>query len=325
MTAEDPAKGSDVGGSRRSGVFRLAGFVLGVIFLIAAVWRAGAAGISWGDIASRLQSAPLLPVVLLLTLPLLNWLASAAMYTALMRVSAADRPMTFSDMTPLIGAGWLWNYLPLAPGLFGRIAYQKAVHGIPYRESGFAVIAAMAVSIIMIAVGLLAVVSMPIGRAGALHLAAIFAIALLTGAAWHAWAVSRGVAGWGRVVVPAATFRTIDLAVWSLRYWAAFRVAGTSLSPTECLALAVVSQIAALVPFVGNALGIREWAVGLAGAALPAVAASGPADGVGFAVSADLLNRAAEVLGAIGVGTICSGIIAGRLRRTGPSGGKTDA
>ena len=54
-----------------------------------------------------------------------------------------------------------------------------------------------------------------------------------------------------------------------------------------------IADIALLVPFVGNGLGVREWAVGLTASRQVAAAVG---------LTADLVNRAAELIVAIPLG-----------------------
>jgi len=90
------------------------------------------------------------------------------------------------------------------------------------------------------------------------------------------------------------------------------------------VALAIVSQIAMLVPIAGNGLGLREWAIGLTAASLTGL---DPQAGL----AADLVNRAVEVLVAVPVGLLSARVVSRRLKATlerrksagGPEGGSS--
>ena len=64
------------------------------------------------------------------------------------------------------------------------------------------------------------------------------------------------------------------------------------------------AQAAALVPFLGNGLGLTEWAVGLTAAALPSWMAGGVGPEQSVGLLAALVNRAAEVAVALPVGLV---------------------
>ena len=69
------------------------------------------------------------------------------------------------------------------------------------------------------------------------------------------------------------------------------------------------------VPLVGNGLGLREWAVALMRSSLPAWYGAGAASAAGL--TADLLNRTAELGVAIPVGLVCAAFVTRRIRAAG--------
>jgi hypothetical protein len=293
------------------------GFVVGVALLGAAVWAA------WGQreaVTQGLRSAAGARwwlIALMLGLPLLNWVLSSALFMLLMQpgLRAARRRVRFVEMLWLIGASWLLNYLPMAPGLLGRVAYHRRVHGIPVRLSVQAIGAGLMISVAALGLPLLMAVVFP-GLfptpggmlAPMLILAGVFLVFGLVDRA-------RGKEHWWMAL--ALCVRSVDIAVWTARYAVVMAVLGLDWTVAGAAAVAVVSQVAVLVPLVGNGLGLREWAVGLVGPVLPTWfrGAAGMAQGVGLAV--DLVNRACEVVVAVPVGLLSVLALARGLRRAG--------
>jgi hypothetical protein len=282
------------------------GFVVGVALLAAAVWAVATQGDALSHAAAAARSAPLWMVALALLLPVVNVLLMAGVFQELMRPHGRVAP---AEMAALIGASWLLNFLPLRPGLLGRVAYHKAVNNIPVSGSVRAVVANIGAGFIsLVMAGLIAVGGSGTGTGEFVSGVTVTATLILI--------IATVVAGKRprlRPVALAVAIRFIDLLVWSLRYWLIFHIVGSPIDVPASLAVAVVSQAASLVPLVGNGLGLREWAVGLTVASLPQVFASGAATGVGL--TADLVNRAAEVLTAIPVGLLSIAYLH-RLRAT---------
>ena len=194
------------------------------------------------------------------------------------------------EMQALIAAATLLNFLPLRPGLFGRIAYHKASNAIPAVASLKTV--AQAVLLSLAVAGYVAIALVVAARCGPpLRVLVGLPVVLLAVAALlrpvRLWAV-------------AALVRYLEVIVWSLRYHAAFALVGSPIGAESALAFACLSLIAMLVPVVGNGLGVREWVIGMAAPLLtPYVLELG--------LGADLVNRAAElvvvlVLGLAGMG-----------------------
>ena len=194
------------------------------------------------------------------------------------------------EMQALIAAATLLNFLPLRPGLFGRIAYHKASNAIPAVAS--LKIVAQAVLLSLAVAGYLAIALVVADRFGLpLRVLVGLPVVLLATAALlrpvRLWAV-------------AALIRYLEVIVWSLRYHAAFALVGSPIGAETALAFACLSLIAMLVPVVGNGLGVREWVIGVAATLLtPYVLEQG--------LGAELVNRAVElvvvlILGLAGMG-----------------------
>ncbi len=193
-------------------------------------------------------------------------------------------PVAWGEMNALIAGSTLANYVPLQAGSIGRLAYHKVVHGIPVKTS---------LVVILVAMGLVAM--------GLVALAAVGLWASRAGASW--WWVAAAPLAWvpllagpaTRVVGTCLVLRTAELIVIAVQSWAAFRLSGWDIEPMTAVGVAVVAAIANLTPFVGNGLGVREWAVGLAAPLL-----GGYETDAGLA--AQLTGRAVDALMAVAMG-----------------------
>jgi len=277
-----------------------------------AAWYAGRADGGGALIGAwdAARGAPLALKLSALVLPAANWAFTSLLFLTLTR---AHGRVGSGEMAALIGAAGLYNYLPLRPGLAGRVAYHRAVNGIPVMTS--VRILATTIALSAVGVGLLLLASLaaaridgPNAKAGALVLPGVVCVVL----AWTAHA--RDHVGWR--LVTALALRYLDLLVWVARYAVAFALIGRSLDAAQAAAIAGVSQIVSVVPLAGNGLGLREWAVGWAGATLPAWFSAGPAaPSTEIGLSADLIHRAAELPSAVVIGLISTLWIARHVGR----------
>jgi hypothetical protein len=193
------------------------------------------------------------------------------------------------EMQALVASATLLNYLPLRPGLLGRIAYHKAVNQILAIDSAKVLLQASLISIALVSYLALAVfisaeLALPLIGAVALP-APLLLIAMVVPAL--------------RTISAAALVRYLEVLVWATRYWAAFQLIGAPVSPMVALTFACISMVATMIPFISNGLGLREWAIGLAAPLLTAYQLQ-------LGITAELVNRAAELvviacLGLIGV------------------------
>jgi hypothetical protein len=182
------------------------------------------------------------------------------------------------EMQALIAAASLLNYLPLRPGLFGRIAWHKTVDDIPVRASIGVTLQAL---VLTAAVGGYAAFALGLAGLGVplwITAAAPVPVLLVTLAApaTRFWAT-------------ATLIRYLEIAMFALRYHAAFALLGLPVNAESALAFACINVAALLIPFLGNGLGVREWAVGLA---VPLLTSYQLEHGL----TADLLNRVAELV-----------------------------
>ncbi len=257
--------------------WRRIGTAAGLVLLGAAVivlWRRGHE--IPGALAALRQPSPTALAVLFGSI-----VASTLLSAVVLRVLIARYGRVgFVEMTELVCSSTLGNFVPLQPGLAGRVAYHHLVNRIPVRRTVLSLAEASLAS--AVSVGLL--------------LAAL-------------WAQQRGEGGWpwwttmlaGLVGVPllalpalrpfawALLARWTELLLWGARSWACFALVGEPIEPRAALAFGCVAVSANLVPFIGNGLGIREWAVGLLAT---------PLAGIPFqaGLAAELVGRAAELL-----------------------------
>src|SRR5690606_18485027 len=81
-------------------------------------------------------------------LPVLNWVVVSVSFWVMM---GRYGRIGLREMAALIGVAWLLNYLPLRPGLIGRLGYHKAVHGVAIRDSAFVTILGMVATALAVA------------------------------------------------------------------------------------------------------------------------------------------------------------------------------
>jgi uncharacterized membrane protein YbhN (UPF0104 family) len=188
-------------------------------------------------------------------------------------------PVGFVDMQALMAATALANYLPLRPGLVGRVVYHRQRHGIRPVDSLRTIVEAMALSALVL---VLLVPSMLAVHAGGLPsilgVALPLAVGVLVLAARERF---RGLAA-------AFLLRFGETLLTALRYDLAFRLTGSAIPWHASVAVACVSMIATMVPFVSNGIGLREWAVGLLAPLLVDTTLE-------RGLAAELINRVIEV------------------------------
>jgi hypothetical protein len=274
----DPANPLDRGHRR---LYRRVGTVIGAALLVAAI-----VGVVRNEaIGASLQAAWHSPhwdaLALLVGAVLATQVLTSATFALLMRRHAR---IGFGEMNALVAASTLANYVPMQAGSIGRLAYHRTVHGVPVRATLVAILQAMAAT---------AVATCAVGAAALLGTAA--------DAPW--WAPALVAVLWLPLTIEPAwrTFalvmvvRTLEVLAWAVHAWAAFRLSGWDIAPQTAIGAALVASAANLVPFIGNGLGIREWAVALAAPVL-----GGYERDAGLA--AELTGRAVDVAVAVPLG-----------------------
>jgi uncharacterized membrane protein YbhN (UPF0104 family) len=274
-------------------LYRRIGTVAGIALAAAAaiaVWRNPAIADSLGRAARN----PDWPALALLAASCLATQAlTSAVFWILMRRHGA---VGILEMNELVAASTLGNYVPLQAGSIGRMAYHKAVHGIPVRTSLVVILQAMAATAIATcAVGAAALLA----RGGGAPWWTAAAVPFV----WLPLAVDRG---W-RPFALVMAIRSAEVLAWALHAWAAFRLSGWPVPAETAVGAALVASAANLVPFVGNGLGIREWAVALAAPVL-----GGYERDAGLA--AELTGRAIDVAVALPLGMLAIAALVRRAR-----------
>ncbi len=280
---------------------RLLGFTVGVVLLGVAVWVVLANRETVAHAFEAAARAPWWLIAAAVVLPIAHWHLTSVVFWLVTRRFGVVR---FGEMHLLIGAAGLLNYLPLRPGLFGRIAYHKRVNNIRVKD---------AVRVTVVCAVLAAIAN---GLALAVALAAYeaseaLAWAIVVSPVVVIGAVGLGLSLWTKTMFSRSAALTLalgaryaDTIVWIVRYAVAFELIGRPITPMQATVFAAAAQLAMMVPFVGNGLGVREWAIGLS---LPLMDKDA-ARTVGL--TADLLNRAAEVLSAVPIGLVCMAVLA---------------
>ena len=267
------------------------GFTIGLALFGGAIWAIVSGDHDFKASLDAARNAPWWLAALVIVLPIANWLVVSESFRAL---NGRYARVGYSEMAGLIGSAWLLNYLPLKPGLLGRLAYHKQINGIRYADS--ARVLGFSVSMTGVSLGLLIVVAALMRTGGP---AWVWCTLPVVGLGIASFIVRRRGPWTGRVVYT-ALLRYIDSMIWVGRYAASFALVGAPLSFENAVAVAAVSQITLLIPISGNGLGIREWGVRLA---------TSPAG-----LIADVVNRAAEMAVALPIGIIGTAWSVRRLR-----------
>ncbi len=225
-----------------------------------------------------------------------NLLLSGAMFHLL---TSRYGKVGWWEMQALIASTMLANYLPMRPGLFGRVAYHKAVNQIAVGDS---------VRVILQATG------MSVLTAGYLSVTVLLALSLSLNPWWvaplplPALVLGSIVSSRLRSLLLAAALRYAEVLLSALRYYAAFALIGAPINAAGALAFACIGVIATMVPLVSNGLGLREWGVGLVAPLLTSYH-------MALGITADLLMRAAELLVVAAAGLIGFAYLAALRRR----------
>ncbi len=282
------------------------GFVVGVALIAAACVVLLSHGDSLRDAAAAAADAPWWLVAALILMPVAN--ASVVAWSFQIIMNRFGR-VPFDDMAALIGSAWLLNYLPMRPGLVGRLAYHKAVHKVAFRQS-IAVSVALAIMTALAAAHLLAVylaftTHIWLGAGVAIvSVGGVLAVANIAADRSPAGAVPRS------ALRAALALRYVDLTIWALRFVVAFEIVGEPISLMVGLMLAAAVQLAYLFPFTGSGLGVVEWAVAL-------VASLAIDIDPATAIAASLVNRAGELVAVVPVGLAAGAYIAKRRKKLG--------
>ena len=275
-------------------MYRRIGSIAGIVLVVAgavAVFRDGAVM----DSLARAARTPDLGALALLvaSVAAAQVLSSAVLWVLTQRAGRVG----LLEMNALVAASTLGNYVPMQAGSIGRVAYHKAVNGIAVRDSLVVIVQATVLTFVVVCV------------MGAAALGAKAA-----GLPW--WSVAFVPVLWlplaaqpeMRAFAVAAALRSVEVLAWTLHSWAAFRLSGWPVAPETALGASLVACGANLVPFVGNGLGVREWAVAAAAPIL-----GGYERDAGLA--AELVGRAVDVAVAVPLGLLAAAWLVRRVAR----------
>ncbi len=285
-------------------------FLLTVILSLGVVWKISAGG-EWTTLAHALAAASPTQLAALVVCPVFNLILTAATFWILTNDDRPESPRVgLAEMSILIAGASVVNLLPIKAGMVGRIAYHKVWNGIPIRRSVRVVLLELLASAFACALLLgVTMASQHVARSGPIWLSAplvllVCVCIVLRACKRPAWRV-----------VSAVTLQYADMLVWAWRYLVCFAILGRSLSSLQAAALTIVAQATSLVPLGGSSLGLREWAIGLVAPSLPRWAGDRAAASVAQGLSADLLNRAGELLALVPLGLVAAAWVARRVSR----------
>jgi hypothetical protein len=297
---------------------RWIGFLVGLALLGAAAYVLSGHRRELARAWEAARGASPLLVVAVLLLPLGNWAITSAMFWILTRRFAR---VGIWEMAAIMGSAWLLNMVPLKPGLVGRLAYHKAISGIPVATSIVVTITATLTGLVGIALAIGAQLAFDVSLraaapAGLLLPMVGLMIALVLGPAfvlgWRARVHGFPAHAGAGPIAAVLLLRFADTHLWAFRYLLAFRLIGHDQPYGVCVVVAGVSQIAGQLPVQ---FGVREWAVGVSSGVLRPVGGLAAGAGAVPGLTVDFLCRAAEICCALPVGIVSSLWIHRRLRQ----------
>lgn len=273
-------------------MYRRIGSIAGLVLVAAGVVVVLRDGAIADSLARAWRSPDLGALGLLVASVLATQVLSSAVLWVLTR--RAGRVGLF-EMNALVAASTLGNYVPMQAGSIGRVAYHKAVNGIAVRDGLVVIVQATVLTFVVVC-------TMGAAALGAKAAALPWWSVAIVPALWLPLAVQPPL----RAFALAASVRSVEVLTWTLHAWAAFRLSGWPVAPETALGASLVACAANLVPFVGNGLGVREWAVAAAAPML-----GGYERDAGLA--AELVGRAVDVAVAIPLGLLAAAWLARRV------------
>lgn len=202
-------------------------------------------------------------------------------FWAIMKPFQTDRPVGLFDMTALIAATSLLNYLPMRAGMIGRAAYLKQRHGVGYRTSVVMLITVAGCTVITFA--LMTALTIWRGRIDAMWIAGMsigLAVNALLGPIVLRYALRnvpmfRIEARWfDRIGLGVTALiwlwlwaRAADVALNAARLWLAADVFGRPIDYPHAILLAAGGMFVTLLTPLPNGLGLRELLYGWFGSA----------------------------------------------------------
>ncbi|MGP1346930.1 MAG: hypothetical protein ACTS3F_09740 [Phycisphaerales bacterium] len=249
----------------RSRVWRGALGVIVPVALLGAAYVAlrGQEELNFFVLLDKAKAAPL-PVVLALVMSV----AGTVFMTSLLFWLLIQRhgKVGFWEMACLTQSSALLNYLPMRPGMVGRVGYHKLVNGITVRDS-IKVLLWANVLIVLASLILLGVcMACAMVLRGDSVVFALVALATIPAFAAFGWYARRArPAADPQIFRPiyGMAIRFIELHIWAVRFWAAFSIVGVEIGWGAALILAAGHTVALMIPISGNGLGFSEWFLGV--------------------------------------------------------------
>lgn len=308
--------------SRAKMLLQVAGFVLGcllVVWCINRAWRDGGEGLG------KLRAADPTLVALLLLSTLGSIICSGLTFWSVVK---PIRRVGIVEMQAVNLMATLFNYAPVRLGLALRCAYHWRVDRMPATDIAAWITGVAIVTLGTLGAGLVAGLAQIaagretlaldwlwfVGFGGVIAVGST--VTMLVG---KSAVLRRFLKGGERVLAdPRAlfggiAFRTVDLAMWAIRMWAAAKIVGVSLGPAQAAMLAAVAILGA-----GNPLGRIGWREGLVAVVAPYVVTSQAGDTEGLnALTAQLalLESAGEAIISLPLGVLGAIWCARRLKR----------
>ena len=203
-----PADGRDTPTSL-PGPLRWAGLVLGTVLLVSAIATVAVRHELIGEALDAVRAPALPQVGLLVGTVVANLLLTGLLFSLL--ISRYGK-VGVVEMQALIASAALLNFLPLRPGLLGRITYHRAINQIPIAATLKTTLQALGLSVALagyVALALLVAARLEVPLWAAIGLA----LPLLAAAA--------SVKRW-RLIAAAAAIRYVEVLLLAVRYHAAF-------------------------------------------------------------------------------------------------------
>lgn len=314
--------------SRLKIAMQVAGFAVGCALVVWCAQRAFAKG---GDGLEKLKHADPTLVAVLLGATFGSIICSGYTFWA---VARPIRRFSVVEMQAVNLMASLFNYAPVRLGLFLRCLFHWRVERMPGTDIGAWIVGVAIVTLGSIGAGLAAGLVQIVAGRDELALDwmwfATYVGCLVAGSAavifvCRSEALSRLLKGGERALnEPSALgggllIRTVDLAMWALRMWAAAKIVGVSLNPAQAALLAAVAILGA-----SNPLGRIGWREALVAFVAPYVVtgASSPEELDTLTSQLALLESAGEAILTIPLGVLGSIWCVLAIRRAAKSPGR---
>jgi hypothetical protein len=301
---------------RSSRLRRVLGFVVPVALLAAAFVALGSQDdLNLRELVNKARTAPL-PVVLTLLLSSVGTIVLTAWVHHLLILRHGR--VGFWEMTGVTLSSMLLNYLPMRPGMIGRVGYHRLVNGISLKDN-IKVLLWSNLLVMLASGGLLALC---VGAALGLRICsnsvwfALLALAPMAGFAllgWHAHRVRPAADPQVYRPILGMAIRWAELHLWAARFWAAFQIVGVELGWGGALALAAAHTIALMIPISGNGLGLSEWFLGYGMVAMPTALSVAAVSNMEVGLAAGVIARGFEVIPIVPLGLLSGVYVRSRL------------